>query len=148
MESIRIETGVKTLMVNDDPTRVISFNPGDVAFAERFYQLLKDFEVKQVEYQKRADELDARQGVDEFGAPANLADGIALMRDICNFLRERIDHLFGTGTSKAAFGDAMSLEMFEQFFAGIMPYIQKARSAKLEKYNQPTPSKKGRAVMK
>lgn len=144
MDSIRIDTGEKRIAINDDPERMIVFNPQDIGFAERFYQLLQDFEAKQIEYQARADELD-NQELDERGIPSKIGESLALMREVCEFLRERIDHLFGEGTSRKAFGDAMTLTMFEQFFEGIIPFVQTARSNKVAKY---APSGSKRRVMK
>jgi hypothetical protein len=135
MDSIRIETGVKRIAINDDPTRVIEFNPSDVLFAERFYALMQEFEAKQVEYERRSQELDARKDEkDDHGLPANLGDGLAFLREVCEFMRAKIDGLFGAGTSQKAFGDALELEVFEQFFSGITPFIQRARDEKVRRY--------------
>jgi hypothetical protein len=49
MESLHINTGGIRLCINDDPNRVIEFNPQDLSFAERFYSLLSDFEGKEKE---------------------------------------------------------------------------------------------------
>jgi hypothetical protein len=62
---------------------------------------------------------------------------------VCEFLEDRIDHLFGAGTSRKAFGDAMTLDMFEQFFTGIIPFVQTARSSKVARY---APGGKRRAM--
>lgn len=142
MDSIRIDTGEKRIAINDDPERVIVFNPQDISFAERFYQLLQDFEAKQVEYQARADELD-NQELDEHGIPSRIDESLALLREVCEFLKGRIDHLFGEGTSRKAFGDAMTLGMFEQFFEGIVPFVQTARGNKVARY---APGGKKRAM--
>ena len=132
--NLRIDTGTIRLTVNDDPNRVVRFNPGDVAFAEKFYTLLREFEGKQKEYQARAAALDADTSTDDLGLPANLGAGIAFLREICTYLRQKIDDLFGAGTSDAAFEDAMTLEMFDQFFSGITPYFQQARTQKMTRY--------------
>jgi len=134
MDNIRIDTGVKRLMVNDDPTRVIEFNPEDVLFVERFYALVKTFQEKEIEFQNRIGELKAHEEKDEYGIPINTPETLQLAIDVCNFLREQIDKVFGPGTSQAAFADTQSLDMFEQFFAGITPYIQATRSNKVAKY--------------
>lgn len=134
MESIHINTGVKRIAINDDPGRVIVFNPSDVAFAERFYRLIGEFQEKQADYQRRAEELDVNAVVDANGIPSNLADSLALLREACEFLRAKIDDLFGTGTSEKAFGDALSLDAFEQFFEGITPFVKTARSEKMTRY--------------
>lgn len=134
MESLRIDTGVKRVMINDDPNRVIVFNPSDVAFAERFYRLIGEFQDKQAEYQRRAEELEQNAVVNENGIPSNLAESLALLREACEFLRAKIDDLFGAGTSEKVFGDALSLDAFEQFFEGITPFVQTARSNKMTRY--------------
>ena len=134
MESLRIDTGVKRVMINDDPNRVIVFNPSDVAFAERFYRLIGEFQDKQAEYQRRAEELEQNAVVNENGIPSNLAESLALLREACEFLRAKIDDLFGAGTSDKVFGDALSLDAFEQFFEGITPFVQTARSDKMTRY--------------
>lgn len=135
MDSLRIDAGKKRIAINDDPQRVIEFDPTDVLFAERFYSLIQDFETKQVEYEQRAAELDTDQSFDQNGLPVNLAGRLAFMREVCEFMRLQIDSLFGTGTSQTVFGDALSLEMIEQFFTGITPFIQRARSEKINRYS-------------
>jgi hypothetical protein len=135
MDSLRIDTGVKRVCINDDPSRVIEFNPEDLAFAEGFYSLIKEFEAKQAEFERHANELDAhRDEKDEHGLPANMADGLAFLREVCDFGRAKIDDLFGAGTSQKAFGDARTLDGIEQFFVGITPFIKSARDEKVRRY--------------
>ena len=134
MDSLQINSSVKRLAINDDPTRIISFDPGDVTFAERFYALMREFQTRMAEYQARASELEADQAVDLNGIPINAAERIAVTREACMYIRERIDYLFGTGTSQTAFGDALSMDAFEQFFTGITPFISAAREEKILKY--------------
>ena len=140
MDSLRIDTGVKKILINDGP-EFIEFNPNDVSFAERFYSLIQEFEVKLKDYQARSDEIDGNKELDGNGIPVNFEARIALMREVCEFIRGKIDHLFGDGTSQRVFGNALSLNMFEQFFTGITPFIQKARYEKVAKY-QKMPHKK------
>lgn len=145
MDSFRVDSGRKRIAINDDLQRVIEFDPTDVLFAEKFYLLIQEFETKQVEYERRAAELDADQSLDSYGLPANLTSRLAFMREVCEFMRLQIDSLFGAETSQKAFGDALSLEMIEQFFTGITPFIQRARSGRVAKY---TPAGKGKKVMR
>lgn len=133
MDSLRIDTGVRRIQINDGP-EYIEFNPEDVTFAEKFYQLIKDFEIKKVDYQARSNAIDANQEVDANGLPVTLDTSLALLRESCEFFRDRIDNLFGAGTSQKVFGNALALSMFGQFFSGITPFIQSAREAKLLKY--------------
>lgn len=144
MDSLRINTGAKKILINDGP-ECIEFNPHDVAFVERFYSLLSEFEGKLDEYQKRSEALDSDKAIDENGLPANIPERIAFMREACEYLRGQIDKLFGEGTSKAAFGDTLSLDIFTQFFEGITPFIQAARQEKMAKY-APSIKKKSRVM--
>jgi hypothetical protein len=123
-------------MINDDPSNVIEFNPSDVIFAEKFESLIRDFEAKMVEYQARSDEIETNNELDEHGIPVNFEKRLSLMREVCEFVREKIDYIFGSGTSQKVFGDALSLNMFEQFFTQITPFIQADRQAKVAKYQK------------
>lgn len=134
-------SGVKRITINDDPKRVIEFNPSDVLFIERFYAMYREFEAKQAEYEQRSKELDT-VALDENGAPVNMAEGIEFLKDICGFMREKIDILFGEGTSKKAFGDTLSLDMIGQFFEGITPFVWEERTDKVKKYTNTATSKK------
>lgn len=137
MDSLKIDSGEIRLSVNDDPSRVIAFNPDDTLFAEKFYKIVGEFESKMKEYKTRAGEIDRDVSLDNNGIPANVQDRISLLHEICAFVRERIDYVFGDGTSQTAFGDALNLGMFVQFFSGITPFIQSARSEKIAKYITP-----------
>ena len=136
MDSIRIDTGGVRLMVNGDPQRVIAFNPHDVVFAERFYALLGEFKGAEQYFLERAQALDAVTEKDDAGLPVNAGERIKLIREICEWTREKIDAVFGKGTAQAAFGDSMSLDMFGQFFEGVTPYIEKERSKKISQYSK------------
>jgi hypothetical protein len=135
MDSLRIDTGTKKIQINDGPD-FIEFNPSDIIFAEKFYDLISDFEIRMDEYQKRLNELNDNQNKDDYGVPLNIEGTLKLMREICDYLRERIDNIFGEGTSQKVFGDAMNLDIFIQFFDGLTPFIKTARTAKLAKYDK------------
>jgi len=133
MDSIQINSGEKRILVNGDPTRVIVFNPSDVVFAEKFYRLIGDFQSKLTEYQARAEEIDAQDDFKDNNL-GNVNARIEFLREVCTYIRESIDNLFGAGTSQIAFEDTLSLDVFEQFFEGITPFIQTARTDKVQKY--------------
>lgn len=145
MESLKISSGTIRIAINDDPEKVIEFDPNDVLFAERFYSIYKEVEAKQAEYLKRSKELDAQVDLDENGIPANAEEGIAFLREACEYMRSKIDYLFGPDASQKAFGDALSLDMIAQFFEGMTPFVEKARREKLVKYRR---AKGSRRVMK
>jgi hypothetical protein len=141
-DSIRIDSGEKRVAINDDPARVIVFNPSSVLFVERFYQLNSELQVKLEEYQQRSAELEQDPALDGNGMPANTGKRLELLREACEYIRGRIDELFGAGTSQTAFGDALSPEMFLQFLEGIAPFIRTERTAKIQKYVSPAKPKR------
>ena len=135
MAAIKINTGMIRLQVEcDGRTEEITFNPDDVGFINKFCDLMKTMEEKQVEYDARIAELEKEESFDTYGIPHNMKERLALMLEICLFMREQVDMVFGAGTSQKIFGDANTLEMFTQFFEGIAPYIQKNREEKMAKY--------------
>jgi hypothetical protein len=138
-DTLNLNTGTVRLKITDNrdgPERYIEFNPNDIIFAEKIYALERKFLEKQQSMEARANELDAVEEKDEFGLPVNTKERLAFVREISDWLREQIDDLFGEGTSQMVFGDLHSLEVYEQFFSGIQPYFQKARSEKVDQYRK------------
>ncbi len=136
MDNIRINSGLKRIMINDDPNRVIEFNPEDVLFAERFYALIKVFQEQEVKFQERLEELQKNEEKDPYGIPVNTQETLDFVVEVCNFLREQVDKVFGAGTSETVFGETQSLGMFEQFFTGITPFVKSSRTEKVAKYTR------------
>jgi hypothetical protein len=134
MDNIQINTGEVSLSVNGDESRVIRFNPRDILFAEKFYRMLGDAERKSIEYQRTAEELEAASDADDNDIPLNMDKRLEFLRSTCEAMRQMIDDVFGAGTSQAAFGDVMDLDVFDQFLSAIAPYFQKARAAKVAQY--------------
>jgi len=137
VENVNVDTGVKRVTINNDPNRVIEFNPMDIEFAEKFYALIQEFEGKQVEYEAKATALDANKEVDAHGLPVNMKDSLAFLKEVCSFMKSKIDDIFGDGASTIIFGDSLNLEMFGQFFAGIVPHIKAARAKKVQAFINP-----------
>ena len=136
MDVIKTTTGVKEITVERDGVTagVIRFNPSDVLFAEKFYHLVGEFEEKMEEYEARSNAIEKNTSLDDNHLPVNMDERLALLREACLFVRERIDHLFGAGTSQAAFGETLVLDVFNQFFEGVTPFVQHARAEKLAQY--------------
>ena len=143
-QSLHIDTGEIRLAINDDPNRVIVFNPADVLFAERFYRLFGDFQKTLTQYRPRFEALDADQSTDENGMPANLGNRIALVREVCEYIHAEIDKLFGAGTSQKVFDGAMDLNAIKQFFEGVTPFIKQARVEKVTQYTSTATAKRNK----
>jgi hypothetical protein len=136
LPSLKIDSGLIRLAINDDPGRVIAFNPKDVVFAEKFYRLIKDFEEKQADFEARAKDLDAVEETDELGLPVNTDERLAYVKEICQFTFDKIDEVFGEGTAEKVFQGVYNLDAIGQFFDGISPYIKAARTQRVEKYSK------------
>lgn len=134
--SINIETNEQRIVVNNDPARVLVFNPSDLVFAERFYALKEELTLWNINIKKQYERLDAEKGKDESGVPLNVGERLSITRQACEDLRAKIDGLFGAGTSQLVFGDALVPDTFVQFFKQITPFIQSARAEKMEPYTK------------
>ena len=65
MDSIKINTGIIRLEVDRDGEKsVISFNPNDVVFAEKAYNLFKKFGEKQKEFDEKVKALEQSDSED------------------------------------------------------------------------------------
>lgn len=127
MESLKYNDGKIRLMINDDSSRVIAFAPEDVGFVSRYYELVDFIGKKQAEYIEKAEEIDKCSDNKD-------KDGLMLYKTMCEDIKSQIDYVFGEGTSQTVFGDSLRLDMFEQFLAGIVPFIKKARENKVKPY--------------
>jgi hypothetical protein len=112
----------------------LDFNPSDQVFAENFYAVIRDFQSKQADFERRSKKLDAITDADEMGVPINADEKLAFRRDICEYMRSKIDGLFGTGTSEKVFGDALVIEIYLQFLEDVSPLIETARNEKMKRY--------------
>lgn len=146
---IKINTGIIEIPIERDGENVgsIRFNPSDVGFADRFYRIIADFEQKEKEYRLKADNIDANKETDSYGIPKSAGEGLALLKEFCDYMKTQIDYVFGEGTSQIVFGDAMVITMFEDFINGVIPFIQNARTDKIEKYTK-TRKQSSKKVMK
>lgn len=142
MQSLQIDTGEIRLAINNDPERVIVFNPSDVLFAERFYKMAGTLEETVTQYQVRMTALEKETRTDEKGVPINADARMELVKEISTYFRGQIDELFGAGTSQKAFGDTLNMSVFTQFFEGITPFIKQARTDKIQKYTNTRPRRK------
>ena len=148
---LRIDTGLKRLVIGDGP-EVVEFNPTDVKWAELFQGMRQELLNKVDELQARSKELEAKaKAPGTTGVAAEIEkSGLALRTEVCVYMREKIDRLFGENTSQKVFGDLMSEYAITSFLEQVSPYIQIARAAKVAAYvpHPQTKKRKGKAVMK
>ncbi len=125
MESLQVRTGEIKLQILDDSgdeRGIFKFNPEDVHVAQRVFNLQKEFDAKQDEFQARTKTCKTDE------------EKVNLLNEVVDYFKGLVDDCFGEGTSALVFGNANTLSMFEDFFTGITPYYQKASEKRMAKY--------------
>lgn len=128
MDSLKINTGKVRLQILDEDGNqrgIFTFNPSDIESAKRIIEIQKDFEMKNVEFQKR------------INAAETMEEKITILDELVTYFKKVIDDCFGEGSSQVLFGNDKSVEMFYDFFDGITPYYEKASKERMAKYIQP-----------
>ena len=128
--NINIDTGELRITINDDPDRVIVFNPEDHVFIESFYLLVE----KLNDYRKRMETLVDDAELDEYNIPKNTKERNALLSEASVYLRGKVDELFGENAAFNVFGETTSLDAFAQFIEGVTPFVKSVREEKTKKY--------------
>lgn len=129
---LQIDHHVIRLQINQGPDH-IEFDADDILFIEGFYHMIETFQQKQVQYQAVLDTMATSAD------PASTIETIKAMKDICLYAHAQIDKIFGEGSSKKLFGNALAFEPIEQFFTGILPYIKQQRARRLKAFLPPNP---------
>lgn len=133
MDSLRVDSGTKVIEVND-AGECICIPVGDASFFERFGRVIKSFEEKQGEYEKRAQELSEKYKDKPDDADA-IADSIQLYLEICRDTCAELDRLFGEGCCKKVFVgvDNPGVELIGEFLEQLTPLLQKYAQERNEK---------------
>jgi hypothetical protein len=137
LQSIHIDSGVKRIAINDDPERVIEFNPHDTKFAEKLYKAYGDLARLEKEYSKRAEEIGANVEADELNVPKDFGPFIEIQDEMLADILEQIDFLFGAGASERIFQGDVTTYTVKQFLEGVQQYIIPERAEVIEKYLPP-----------
>ncbi len=138
LPNININTGELRIIINNDPDKVIVFNPEDTLFIEKFYA----FTARLQAYNERMIELVDDNELDAQGIPKNSKARLKLMSETSSYVRAQVDDMFGENAAQNVFGDTTSLDAFAQFVAGITPFVKNARGEKIAKYTAKKVSKK------
>ena len=125
MQSIRFDDGYKEFMINDDPDKVIRFDPADFGIIERFNTARKNIE-------KSTDTLGNDVAIDSKGAPVDELESAAeAVSRVSNFIKEQVDYIFDSPVSDMVFGNKSPLAMvkgvplFERFIVATQSVIEK-----------------------
>ena len=135
MQSIRFDDGFKEFMINDDPNRVIRFNPADYGIIERFNTARKDILAEMDKLQKDIDiKPDGTPDVPE----DELEEAAGMMSKARKLICDKVDYIFGSPVAEIVFGNQSPLSsvkgipLFERFIRAAQPYIEKEVKAEQE----------------
>jgi len=115
MESLRLKTKRVEVMIDDDPERIITFNPEDVHLRGRIYDLGKVVKRKEIEMKQRIAEIEQFEGEDELGLPLRDVAAKDFMIELADFFTSEIDTAFGEGTSEKVFAGGFDFESMALF---------------------------------
>jgi len=146
MQSLRFDEGYKEFMINDDPNRVIRFNPADYGIIERFNKARKDIIAEMEKIQKDFDlKPDGSPDVPE----DELEEAAGIIEKVRKLICDKIDYIFGNPVSEVVFGTQSPLSsvkgvpLFERFIQAAQPFIeaevkaeQEASKKRIEKYTK------------
>jgi len=143
MQSIRFDDGYKEFMINDDPNKVIRFDPTDFAIIERFNNAMKNIE-------KATENLENDVNIDSKGEPlSELEEAAEAVAKVNKLIKEQIDYIFDSPVSEMVFGNKSPLALvkgvplFERFIMAAKEVIEKevkkemeASQKRIEKYTK------------
>lgn len=102
MDKLRVDSGVKKIEVNDNG-EYICIPIRDTSFYQRFAEIIKKFENKQEDVDRRYAELEEKhknKPEDDIDA---ISDSINLYSDLCKEICDDLDGLFGDGCCQKVF---------------------------------------------
>lgn len=151
MNNINFNDGFKEYTINNDPNKVIRFNPSDFNIINRIAETMTAIE-KIAEEMSKSDipiKLDgtAADEADSIKGELTRAGGIAAETD--RRIKEQINYIFGSDVCSVAIGDVSCLAsvggmpLYQRFIEAFIPVIRadveaekKASAQRVEKYTK------------
>ena len=146
MQSIRFDDGYKEFMINDDPNRVIRFNPADYGIIERFNTARKDITA---EMEKLEGDVELKPDGSPDVPEDELEEAAGMLGQVRKLICDKVDYIFGSPVAEIVFGNQSPLSsvkgipLFERFIRAAQPYIeeevkkeQQASMKRVEKYTK------------
>jgi len=143
MQSIRFDDGYKEFMINDDPNKVIRFDPADFGIIERFNTAMKNIE-------KASETIKNDIDINPQGEPlSELEEAAEAVAKVNKLIKDQIDYIFDSPVSDMVFGNKSPLALvkgvplFERFIMAAKEVIEKevkkemeASQKRIEKYTK------------
>nr|DAL96569.1 MAG TPA: hypothetical protein [Caudoviricetes sp.] len=143
MQSINFSDGYKSFCINDDPDRVIRFNPTDIDIVKRFNQAMKELREEKDGLEDVNLNLDGTIAVDDDTTLEKTSEVLEkfnqVIREKLNFIfkSDVYDTIFDGQSSMAIVGKERQL-LFEAFmdaaFHVINEEVEKATKERVNKY--------------
>lgn len=128
MQNLNFNDGYKEFTINNDSTRIVRFNPGDISILERFNEAKKKISEKQ-------DTLKENIIIKPDGTPDvaedQLDEAATLVSNLNQFIRDQTDYVFNSPVSDAVYGrqspvsTVNGVTLFERFFTAAEELIEK-----------------------
>lgn len=129
MQNLNFDDGYKEYSINNDPNRVIRFNPADFGIIERINKAYEEIDRATIDTDI---ELKAN------GEPMKLIGQAAeMVKSMSDTIRNQIDYIFNSPVSDVVFGKQSPLGMvkgvplYERFLSTLIPVIQKEVEAEM-----------------
>lgn len=130
MQNLNFDDGYKEFSINNDPSRVIRFNPADFGIIERINKAYDEIE--------KATKIDTDIELKANGEPMKLIGQAAeMVKSMSDTIRNQIDYIFNNPVSEVVFGNQSPLGMvkgvplYERFLSTLIPVIQKEVEAEM-----------------
>lgn len=144
MQNIRIDDGLKEFTINNDPNRVVRFNPSDVNLLDRFDRAYKAIEEEQ---EKIKEDIELETNGEPLENQEDYEEALNIIRKANNLIKDQIDFIFDSEVSDVIFGNQSPMStvkgkpLFERVFEAIKPILekeiteeQKASDKRISKY--------------
>lgn len=131
MQNLIIDDGFKEFSINNDPNKVIRFNPADFGIIERINNAYKEIE----KVQNEVPDIELNND----GSPVDMLSAAAeAVSKVDNTIKKQIDYIFDSPVSDVVFGNQSPLSMvkgvpyYERFLNAVVPIIEKEVKAEQE----------------
>jgi hypothetical protein len=131
MQNLIIDDGLKEFSINNDPNKVIRFNPADFGIIERINNAYKEIE----KVQNEVPDIELNND----GSPVDMLSNAAeVVSKVSNTIKKQIDYIFDSPVSDVVFGNQSPLSMvkgvpyYERFLNAVVPIIEKEVKAEQE----------------
>jgi hypothetical protein len=124
MQNLSMNDGFKEFSINNDPNRVIRFNPSDFGIIDRINSAYTEIE--------KSTNIDTDVALKNDGtAKDDLERAATIVQQVSNTIKGQIDYIFNSPVSDIVFGKQSPLSLvggmplYEQFLNVVIPVIKK-----------------------